>query len=537
MEQKPAHGRKEADVNRKYYLFLLAVVVFAITYSIVFIDGPSYFGDDVTYLSLAYNVLHGHFIENGYIFSVRLMQIMPIALFYKLFGVNLITDSAWDITSFIGIIMVSFFMAKELFNERAGAIAATLAAFFPLTVVYSSTISEDVPLAFLTSLALLALLYGQKRNSEKWYMFCGILLVASFLVSPEAAVIWIIVIAYLIVEVLRKKIRIDKKLAHLAYGIAIALIVLMTFNYLNSQNPLVTFDVNLHFYSAVGGNDTIPSTNTNLMFYPDVMFPYNLYSFLATFVITHNLSLGNLVQYVYYADQNTSTGFYFYAIVASLLYLLARLEKKSYFAIFFLVAGFLYLEFGPMHISLSPFEYLPSYRLDRFLMIIAVPALVVMGIAIAKFIEDNPFRSKYITGVASVLMISFLIGTSVPINMNWHQVLVYERYDQMAISNYLLGVSNYSAVYFPNSDPSISIYARFVNAERFVAYSSFSNCSAFKNNSYVVLPINPPAGKDNVSKCQYWQLVLSPSPQGNFTDSTIYQGRYAIARLYYLPAH
>ena len=140
-------------------------------------------------------------------------------------------------------------------------------------------------------------------------------------------------------------------------------------------------------------------------------------------------------------------------------------------------------------------------------------------------------------GVASVLMISFLIGTSIPINMNWHQVLVYERYDQMAISNYLLGVSNYSAVYFPDSDPSISIYARFVNAERFVAYSSFDNCSAFKNNSYVVLPINPTAGKDNISKCQYWQLALNPSPQGNFTDSTIYQGRYAIARLYYLPAH
>ena len=345
MLQKPARNRNETNANKKYYFLLLAVVVFAITYSVIFVDGPSYFGDDVTYLNLAYNVLHGRFIESSYIFSIRLMQIMPIALFYKLFGVNLITDSAWDITSFVGIIIVSFFMAKELFNERAGAIAATLAAFFPLIVVYSSTISEDVPLAFLTSLALLSLLYGQNRNSERWYMLCGILLVASFLVSPEAAVVWIIVIAYLIVEVLLKKIKINKTLAHLAYGIAIALIVLMAFNYFNSQNPLVTFDVNLHFYSAVGGNDTIPSTNTNLMFYPKVMFPYNLYSFLSTFVTTHNFPLGNLVQYIYYANQNTSTGFYFYAIVASLLYLLAIREKRSYFAIFFLVAGFLYLEF------------------------------------------------------------------------------------------------------------------------------------------------------------------------------------------------
>lgn len=533
MTYKKRRDNHEARESKAYYLILLAIVAFALAYSIIFTDGPSYFGDDVTYLNLAYNVIHGSFVQSNYIFSVRLMQILPIALFYKLFGVSILTDSAWDITCFIGIIIVSFLMAKELFNNLAGAIAATLAAFFPLVVVYSSTISEDIPLAFLTSFALLSILYAQRRGSGRWYFLSGILLVAAFLTSPEAAAVGVIVVLYLIIEIIRKKIKVDKTLAHFAWGIAIALIVLMAFNYLNTNNPLITFDVNLHFYSAVGGNNTIPSTNVDPMFYFNVMFPYHLYYELP--FLLQGMPLQNLSNYIASSDQNTSTGFYFYALVAAMLYLIATRERKAYFALFFLITGFLYLEFGPMHVSLFPFEYLLSYRLDRFLMIIAVPVVVTLGIAVAKFIQDNPLKSKYLTSVAAFIAIAFLIVTSVPINTNWHQVILYQRYDPIAISNYLANVSNSATIYFPNSDSNINIYAQFNNNSRFVPYASFTNCSKFPNGSYVVVPMYPSlASTDNVTSCPSWQLVLAPAPQAQFMQWIQAEGKMALARLYYV---
>ncbi len=534
---KNNHSRSESDY-KIYYLTLLAIVIFALAYSITFTDGPSYFGDDVTYLNLAYNVIHGNFVESGYIFSIRLMQILPIALSYKLFGVSILSSSAWDITSYIGIIIVSFFMAKELFNNLAAVSAAALAAFFPLIVVYSSTINEDIPLAFLTSLALLSILYAQRRKSGMWYAASGILLVASFLVSPEAAAVGIIVVLYLAIEVICKRIKIDRVSMHFAYGIAIALIILMAFNYLNANNPLITFDVNLHFYSAVGGINTIPSTNVDPMFYFNVMFPYHFYSQLSSameFQGIAGISIPNMVQYVISTDQNTSTGFYFYVLVAAIIYLAATKEKRAYFPLFFLIAGFLYLEFGPMHISLSPFEYLLSYRLDRFLMIIAVPLVVTLGMAVAKLVQDNALKSKYITSVFAFVIIAFLIATSVPINLNWHQVVVYQRYDQIAISNYLSGVSSFARIYFPNSDPSINIYSKFNNDVRFIPYASFVNCSIFPSGSYVVLPSYPPiAATDNITSCPSWQLLLSPSPQGQFPEWIQGEGKMALAKLYYV---
>ena len=531
----PSHKTANAKVERKYFLVLLCILLFAVAYSIIFVDGPSFYGDDVTYLNLAYNVLHGNFVEGTYIFSVRLLQVLPIALFYKLFGVSLLTDSAWNILSFLGIITVSFFMAKELFGNLAGAISALLAAFFPLVVVYSSTIGEDIPLAFLTSLALLSLLYAQRRNSGKWYMLSGILLVASFLISPEAAIVGVIVLLYLIVEVLSKKITVDRTSIHIVYGIAIALIVLMAFNYFNSQNPLITFDVNFHFYSAVGQPGTIPSTNSDPMFYFGVMFPYQLYSTISSYSYVGNSIFTLFAARVVSADQTSSTGFYFYALVIALLYLIATREKKAYFALFFFLAGFLYLEFGPMHVSLFPFEYILSYRLDRFMMIIAVPAMVLMGIAISKFIEENPFRNAYITSVTAFLIIAFLILTSIPINLNWHQVVVYQRYDQMAISSYLLNVSSSATIYYPNSDPSINIYAQFKNNTRFIPYWQFTNCTRFKAGSYVVVPRYPSSGSvDNATSCTSWQLIFAPPMQDQFPQWIQGEGKMTLADLYYV---
>jgi len=54
-------------------IVLSIIVIYAIVYSIMFLGGPSFYGDDTAYLGEAYFVLAGIFHESPYIFSVRLL--------------------------------------------------------------------------------------------------------------------------------------------------------------------------------------------------------------------------------------------------------------------------------------------------------------------------------------------------------------------------------------------------------------------------------------------------------------------------------
>jgi len=97
----------------------------------MFLGVPSFYGDDTAYLGEAYFVLAGIFYESPYIFSVRLLQIYPIALFYTLFGVSMLTSSLWDIISFIGSIVIAFLIGRKLHSSTVGLIAALSLAFIP----------------------------------------------------------------------------------------------------------------------------------------------------------------------------------------------------------------------------------------------------------------------------------------------------------------------------------------------------------------------------------------------------------------------
>ncbi|MDE1846218.1 MAG: glycosyltransferase family 39 protein [Candidatus Micrarchaeota archaeon] len=532
-------GVAHASTDRNYLIALVFLLLFALLYSIAFVGGPSFYGDDTVYANLAYYAVHGSFTQSPFIFSVRLLNIYPTALFYYLFGINLYTDSAWDIVSFLGMIVVAYFLGKELHSNLAGILSATLIAFFPLIVQISATISDDIPLAFVSSLAMLALLYGQRKSSKAWYFIAGVLLIATPLVTPEGFIVIITAAAYLLVELARKKISLNGELPFLGYGAAAALILLFCFNFITSGNPLITFTTNSNFYSAVGQQNTIPSTNTDPMFYIRTMFSYNILGTLFSNLGAGNFNPLSIWSQIYQASTSTA-GLYFYALVIAAIYLVLARERRAYFALFWFMASFLYLEFGPMHISLSPFSYLLTYRLDRFLTIIAVPLVAVLGVAFARMMVDTRKAWKAVGTTLAGAAFFILILTALPINLYWHQSLYAATYDQIAMGQFLSALPSSTPVYFTGAFSNVLVYMQFSNMSRFVAYDQIKNCSKIPAGSYVLIPkystvFGLPYTPNPLVQCPSWRLVLSPKIPLNLSQSIIGPAAPFRGDVYFVP--
>ena len=280
VRKREKKGKK--DGSRIAYILLSLIIIYTIMYSFVFMVGPSHMGDDVAYSYLAYYSSKGTFVQSASnILSIRILHIIPIGFFYSLFGASIVSSAAWDGISFLLSVILVFLIGKEIYNDHVGLLAAFLLAIFPLAAVYSTTMSDNIPMMFFVCLAVFAFIKAVKKNTKMWYLFAGMALVLPPLAIPEGFVLWIIIGLYIIIELLRKKLTINRTTLFFVYGFVIVIAVLLLFNYINSGHPLITFTANMLYYSQTWRPDLLPlPINTVLGFYPNLMFPCHLLSSL-----------------------------------------------------------------------------------------------------------------------------------------------------------------------------------------------------------------------------------------------------------------
>ena len=543
----PAHT---IEVRRKrvVYALLALIVACAAVYSVATAVGPSYFGDDIAYANYAHAVVQGMFHQNtGDVLSIRILQIYPIAFFYLIFSATQVSSSGWDILSFIATLVIVFYIGRELYNEYAGLVAAALLAFMPTVLQISGTMSDNPPMMFMVSLAMLALLLGQNRGSRRWYFVCGAALVAAFLIIPEGLFAIGVVALYLIARFFFKRPRIDRHVQYILYGFLVAVAVLLLFNYLNADNPLITFSFTFNYFQTNSYN--FAPQNGNLAFYPNTMFPYHVLGTLYNDTLKLSLNPVAVWSQIYsgmgYSGtwNNSATynnvGFYFYIAVLAALFLIARKEKRAYFVLFWFIVGLLIMEFDPYHVTLSPFSYLLQHRLDRYLTFIAPPAVLMIAIAAVRIVDKaRSNRSFYLRMLLATSIILFLITTAIPIDMLWHSVQAYEASSQVQIARYLDGLANTTRIYF-NSGQAIPIYMGFKNYSRFIIYDQIDNCTQLMPNSYIALNVYTrvydtdytPAA---VNPCTGWVPIALPQEQ-NVSQQVFTPGSFAQAELYYIP--
>ncbi|HKE59494.1 MAG TPA: hypothetical protein VKB46_22445 [Pyrinomonadaceae bacterium] len=122
--------------------------------------GISFAIDGLTYRSLAIDSADllrqngiGEWLSTPLPFHARLYSLL-FALLGNLLGYNILTAEPLNVLLYVGILSLVYRIGRELFDSRAGFIAATLVALWPSFLLHSVQLIRD-PLAILLLLVLL----------------------------------------------------------------------------------------------------------------------------------------------------------------------------------------------------------------------------------------------------------------------------------------------------------------------------------------------------------------------------------------------
>ncbi len=382
--------------------------------------------DDATYPYLAQRFLNGTFREyNNFILSERILQILPMALFIKVFGVSIYSTSGWNILSYLGMVFVMFYLGRALFNDMAGIFASLLTAFYPLIASMAYLMQPDMPMVFFSALFALSLVYCKNKKSKGWGLLCGMLLISLPLITPIGAVIVILGVIYLIASFAyeyHKYAGVRQEEKYIVYGMIFAGMCALIFNYMFSGNPVITVTASSDFYGNVGcGSNQNGIVNTTL--YNKFGIPVSCGNQSPSEYAggSANVYIDEMFSYVYspfndlllqllYSKDRTTT--YYYVAIPALLYIFKKKEKNAYFMAFWLIAGLLYLSFGPAKISFYPPAYLFLEESWKYIVIVAVPTILIISVALAKFLGAGGKKQRAFRLFLTVLIILFLLITS-----------------------------------------------------------------------------------------------------------------------------
>lgn len=113
-----------------------------------------------------------------------------IAAVSRITGSPLLAAFYVSFISGICIVIAAFFIGKEVFDARAGALAALLAAADPIRLTCSVKMWPDSTLAALMLTALLFIIKAVKRDSARAYMIAGVLTGLAMLVKYPALLLF-----------------------------------------------------------------------------------------------------------------------------------------------------------------------------------------------------------------------------------------------------------------------------------------------------------------------------------------------------------
>ncbi|MEM4097899.1 MAG: hypothetical protein QXS81_04350 [Candidatus Micrarchaeaceae archaeon] len=479
---------------------LLALIVFSAIMALILLKGISIYGDDVSYISLAPQIISGTFKEFADIFSIRLLMIVPLALSIYAFGYNNLGGGAYSILCYLGGIAVTFFIGRKVYDSpKTGLLAAFLYSIYPMSVRYSSTADVVSPTALYLGLSLLFFVYARKGGSKWLYVFSGIFTFLGTLVDPisyvYAVVFLIYIIAACILDIYRKRsLRVDYSPFLYFLGIITAVLILgfVNLRLTTTGEPFYELNVTNNFYSSTGSPNTIFYTNADLMFYIKGMFPYNF---------TGELFSGNFGSFAttlknlfsVYSLTPSDVGLFTYFLIIFVIYILVRKDKDSYFLLAFSALAMLYLEFGTMSIT----HYYPMYRLVRFTVIISIPLMIILARGIIILMSRARRKSLY-RRLGGIAIITVLFATSLPIDYFWyalnHNSVLYSALIANSLEN-APNISN-SYVYAPTlMNTFIQYYMAFKPTRGILFYNNgnysgsfLPNCSSIPNGSYLIIP-------------------------------------------------
>lgn len=344
--------------TRTQFWILCGLILTALIVRLKFFVGVGY-NDDCAYLSLAHNVLTG-INPLGYSwYSVRVGTYFPTALIWKVFGISEFTDSLYYLLCSVGGVYIIYLLGKTLFNRETGLIAATLLAFFPADVTYSTQIGPNIPLCVMFSLSLLLYIKAYKQENYKLYaLLSGIFIGISYLCYEMLVLLLPVPILY---SVLNSGKSLKKTLTILC-------LVIVGFLFIMSTRVI-------YFYSMTGkwfyGEKLIEETlkadkniNANFRMYPDALFNLN----------------PNYDSW----DAQHLFGISYYILILSLIYLIVSrsFNKDTLFLTAYLVGVFLIFQYLIYYAAVSMEHPFWNCKHTRYLLVLLLPTILLISQAV-----------------------------------------------------------------------------------------------------------------------------------------------------------
>jgi 4-amino-4-deoxy-L-arabinose transferase-like glycosyltransferase len=329
--------------------------------------------DDLDYSYKAWQILtrSGRWIfsdNNG----TRVLSYLPIALSYRLFGINELSLPLVGFLQWFGQCVVLYLLGRMLFTRRVAGIAVLLLAFYPLDARYASRAMPDVPVSFWTSLSVLLFLAGTRRrgepgdeNGRTWIAICflsGVAIAAGVAVRNSAFMVCFFYVAWFAYESLspfgrgvwcRAKRRISAYLV-VAAGLFVGLIVLCGAFYATTGNFFHLFTETERHFSQPHG-----PFNTASLFYLERIF-----------LLGPESRTGGGLGCVFYAF-----GLYFWILAAATLFAIQSRSRESALVVLWLWVILIYSSVGSMTFT----HYTPVHKVPRHLTIVTVPLMLTVA--------------------------------------------------------------------------------------------------------------------------------------------------------------
>ena len=329
------------------------------------------FHDDIVYVSLANLLNKGELripsLSNMYIFTLRPTVYYPIALSYKLFGINEYSASLPFMIFSIGIVITTYLIGKTIFNDHVGLISSFILTIFPLFVFYSTQYGPDIPLAFFSSLSVLFFIKGEKnlKQNKKFYFLSGVFLGFAYLTKITFVVLGFVYIVYTVGKtVLDRKIHYEYLM--LVLGFIVVFIPENIYYFIKTSQWLLNLRANfITYYKPL-------NPNHDRFFYLKAMFN----------VIT--------------VDDFYFFGMFSYLLIMSVFYMMLNCRKESFYLLVWLILPYILLEII--------FPYLTSVKSIekdvRFLIFLLIPEVIIIG----KFLESILKSSRFLFSIILLLL-------------------------------------------------------------------------------------------------------------------------------------
>ena len=336
-------------------------------------------GDDPGYANYAATILKGTYppLCDTCVFSFRPVLLFSIASCLKIFGWNQFSFILPILISSIVSICIIYLIGKLLFDKATGLLAAFLLTIFPLNLVHSTTMTNDIMLSFLIATSVLFFmkgLMGERKREVLYFSLSGFVLGIAIGVKINSLVIILFYFIVLVFDGIKN--RRFKKNAFFLFAVWLFVQSIFCFvYYLKTKDPFAHIHTEMIFNNKYIASDYV----NNWLYLKNILLYYPRYMF-------------GILKEGHYGYTFLPYGYFYFVLPIAIFYLIIKRDKKAALPLFWLIYLFLIMEFAPLRIT--PY-YQPIHRLPRFIEIITFPSLLLLSYCLKDAYQRNIFLKLF----------------------------------------------------------------------------------------------------------------------------------------------